>query len=534
MPDIVGTAVVKIAGLVDKSSFDTAGNTIAGGFRRALIPAIGALGALGVAAVKSIHAASDLGEQASKSGVIFGKQAGEIRKFADAAATSFGLSSTAALEATANFGIIAQGAGLAGNDAVAFSKKFTTLAADLASFNNTTPEEAITAIGAALRGESEPIRKYGVLLDDATLRNQALKDGLISSTKEALTPQQKALAASKVILEQTTKAQGDFGRTSESAANQARILAAQQENLSASIGQRLLPYYVQLQGVALAALDWMAKHQTTVAILAGVMGGLALAVVAVNVAMALLALNPVTLAIAAIIAVAAGLAVGFVILYKKSETFRTAVQNMGEKIKEVWEQKIKPALDKLRDKWDEISPKVEHFLNSIIIPLVGKILELATAITGKLLGALADLGGFIIPAGLDVLAGTLDNIATSIDKITQAVKDAKKNDVGGLLGLAKGFGVLPGLAASGGVNSGWTIVGERGPELVRLPHSSRVFSNPNSERMVAASGGGGNSFNLTQIFNAPSTAAEAAQEINWALQHGTRFGALTSARGVGA
>jgi hypothetical protein len=119
------------------------------------------------------------------------------------------------------------------------------LASDLASFNNTTPEEAIQAIGGALRGENEPIRRYGVLLDEASLKQAALKEGIISSTKEALTPQQKVLAAQLAIYQQTTAAQGDFARTSDGLANQQRILAAQFANLQAEIGQALLPVMLQ-------------------------------------------------------------------------------------------------------------------------------------------------------------------------------------------------------------------------------------------------------------------------------------------------
>jgi hypothetical protein len=71
-----------------------------------------------------------------------------------------------------------------------FSNDFTALASDLASFNNTTPEEAINAIGSALRGESEPLRKYNVLLNDAKLKAAALELGIYSGSG-ALTDQQK-------------------------------------------------------------------------------------------------------------------------------------------------------------------------------------------------------------------------------------------------------------------------------------------------------------------------------------------------------
>ena len=75
-----------------------------------------------------------------------------------------------------------------------------------------------------MRGEAEPLRQYGVLLDDASLRQAALELGIISTTKNALTPQQKVLAAQALIYQQTGTAQGDFARTSDGLANKTRIL----------------------------------------------------------------------------------------------------------------------------------------------------------------------------------------------------------------------------------------------------------------------------------------------------------------------
>ena len=161
--------------------------------------------------------------------------------FAETAATQFGQSQQQALDAATTFATFGKAAGLAGDDLTTFSTDFVGLASDLASFNNTTPEQAIQAIGAALRGEAEPMRQFGVLLDDASMREQALKMGLIETTKEALTPQQKVLAAQALIYAQTSAAQGDFARTSDGLANQQRILDAQMANLSATVGQALLP-----------------------------------------------------------------------------------------------------------------------------------------------------------------------------------------------------------------------------------------------------------------------------------------------------
>ena len=202
----------------------------------------GAATAVGTFAYKAIQQASDLQETQSKVNVIFGDSGDAIKKFASTAAGSLGQSKQTALDAAATFGIFGKSAGLAGMELANFSTDFVKLSADLASFNNTTPQEAIQAIGAALRGESEPLRKYGVLLNDAAMRQKALELGIYSGNG-ALTSQQKILAAQALIYEQTADAQGDFERTSDGLANQQRILRASIENLTTTLGSLLLPYF---------------------------------------------------------------------------------------------------------------------------------------------------------------------------------------------------------------------------------------------------------------------------------------------------
>jgi hypothetical protein len=193
----------------------------------------------------AIVAASDMEETVAKIGVIFGDTAGEIDKFASTAARNLGQSKQQALDAAANFAIFGKAAGLSGAALVDFSVDFVALASDLASFNNTTPEDAINAIGSALRGEAEPLRRYGVLLNDATLKAAALELGIYNGTG-ALTAQQKVLAAQQVILEQTNLAQGDFARTSDGLANSQRQIAASVEDTKAQLGEALLPVMLEL------------------------------------------------------------------------------------------------------------------------------------------------------------------------------------------------------------------------------------------------------------------------------------------------
>jgi hypothetical protein len=204
------------------------------------VPAAIAFGAIVTGGFKAAQAASDFNETVSKSGVIFGKASTEIKAFADTAAQSLGLSKQAALDASATMGIFGKSAGLAGTDLSNFSIEMVKLSGDLASFHNANPADVALALGAALRGEAEPIRKFGVLLNDAAVKAQAMKMGLYDGTG-ALDAQAKVLATQKIILQQTSDAQGDFARTSEGAANQQRILKAQVDNAKISIGQAFLP-----------------------------------------------------------------------------------------------------------------------------------------------------------------------------------------------------------------------------------------------------------------------------------------------------
>ena len=240
---------LKLSLLADVNSFGKdlgkAGNQFrdfSRGVERAAGFATAALGAIGAAAFDAVQLASDLEETGNKVGEIFGADGRrQLEEYAATANRSLGQTRRQALDAAATFGIFGQAAGLSGSDLVDFSTELTTLASDLASFNNTDVDQAIVAIGAALRGESEPIRNYGVLLNDATLRSRALALGLVEDVNEQLSLQDKVLAAQAEILAQTTTAQGDFDRTADGLANKQRILTARFEDFRTELGEQLLP-----------------------------------------------------------------------------------------------------------------------------------------------------------------------------------------------------------------------------------------------------------------------------------------------------
>lgn len=205
---------------------------------------------------QSVAAASNLNESTSKMQRVFGSASSEIERFAT---RSMGMSTRAVYDAASMMALFGKSAGLSGTELSKFSTEMVTLSTDLASFFNTSPEDAMQAIGSALRGESESIRRYNVLLDAATLQQRAFKMGIVDTTTKALTPQQRVLAAQAEILAQTSDAQGDYERTSDGLANSQRDLAAAVEDAQAALGEALLPVMADATQGAAGLLEAFAR-----------------------------------------------------------------------------------------------------------------------------------------------------------------------------------------------------------------------------------------------------------------------------------
>ena len=131
------------------------------------------------------------------------------------------------------------------DEASTMSMRLVALAGDFASFNNASIEDTLYAIGAALRGENEPIKKYIGNISQATIQSKALELGLYSG-KGAIDANAKALAVYNIILDSSERQIGDAAKTSKNLAGQKRILTAQIKDLQAEIGQKLLPVVTDL------------------------------------------------------------------------------------------------------------------------------------------------------------------------------------------------------------------------------------------------------------------------------------------------
>lgn len=277
---------------------------------------------------KALDAASDLNEAVNVTGLIFGKARAPIDDFVKSAA-KLGFSERSARELTGSIGGLLQNLGLAQDETITWSKRLVTLGADMGSAFNADPAEAVQAIGAALRGETEPIRRFNVVLSDAALKTEAVRLGLAKSTKD-VDSAAKARAALSLITKQTAAVQGDFANTSDGVANSNRILKAEMENAAAVIGSQLLPYTTKLLTWAKEAFVWFGKlgePWKSIILIAGLFLAALGPIVTVVGALATVlgvVLSPVGLIVLAI----AGLVAALIYAYTHFEGFRNVVQSV--------------------------------------------------------------------------------------------------------------------------------------------------------------------------------------------------------------
>ena len=272
------------AQIIDAGQTMTAGVTL---------PILGA----GVAAIKM---ASSLEETKNKASVVFGSMSSDVLAWSQTSATAMGMSQNTALSAAATYGNLFVSMGMGEQASANMSTSLVGLASDLASFNDMNPTEVLDKLRAGLTGESEPLKALGVNLNAAMVAAKAADMGLVEMTTDTLKLKEAGLSVTKtqndfnkavawygpnsmqaaeaglklekaqralenasagsavaldaaakaqatyaLILEQTTTAQGDFARTSESLANQQRSMRAQLEDSAAMLGNNLLPYVVQ-------------------------------------------------------------------------------------------------------------------------------------------------------------------------------------------------------------------------------------------------------------------------------------------------
>ena len=177
----------------------------------------------------------------------------EIGNEADAAAeriaSAFNRTSSSVKANLTNSYQVLSGLGLSAADSFTAAQQIAERSIDLASQKGISDARAYEAIISGLTGETEPLKRLGVVLSEATVQAELLRLGFKGNASDA-SEAQKAVARYNLILAKTATAQGDVARTSESANNKLKEAQTEFENAAIALGNELLPALVSVAGAA--------------------------------------------------------------------------------------------------------------------------------------------------------------------------------------------------------------------------------------------------------------------------------------------
>lgn len=295
--------------------------------------ALGVVGAVGIMGKIAFSAASEAQQAVGAVESVFGQHASTVQGFANSAAQNVGLASSEYGQLSAVLGAQMKNLGVPMDKLAGETDNLIGIGADMAAAFGGTTSEAVEALGSALRGERDPIERYGVSLTQASIDAWKAKNGM-DGLSGAADQNANLMATLALITEQTASVQGQFGREVDTAAGQQQRATAEFENAKIAIGQGLLPVVTKAASVFAGFARTLGEHPTLVMVLAGVLGTLAVAILAINAASkiysvvtsaaaiatwkwtASLLANPITWVVIAIAALIAGL----VLFFTKTET----------------------------------------------------------------------------------------------------------------------------------------------------------------------------------------------------------------------
>lgn len=188
---------------------------------------------------QAIETASDVAEVQNVVDTAFGSMSYKMEQFADTAVKQFGISKLSAKEMGSTFMAMGRAMMDSMEDASDMAINLTARAADMSSFYNKSVEETATALQSIYTGETETLKAYGVVMTEINLQEYAYRQG-IKKKLSAMTQSEKVLLRYKYVMEKTVLAEGDFAKTSDSWANQTRILKEQFKELLSVAGTGLI------------------------------------------------------------------------------------------------------------------------------------------------------------------------------------------------------------------------------------------------------------------------------------------------------
>lgn len=412
------------------------------------------LAAAGTAAVKL---ASDTEEARSKTEVTFGSMADSVKEFASTALTSYGLAEGSALQMVSTFGAMASSMGMSQQQSAQMSTSLTALAADMASFYNVSTEVAQTSLQGVFTGETEALKKFGIVMTQTNLEAFAEQQGKVYSK---MSEAEKVMTRYAYVMSATKDAQGDFARTSDGTANSLRVFAESLKELGAQFGEQILPIITPIVQ-ALAKLmqkfselpEPIRKFIVVVALIVAAIGPVILiigtlvssfgtivaaapavvsaltaiagAILGVEVAAGPAILVILGIAAACAAAFAAGAAVGYY-----WDDIAEAASNMASKIESAFQQ--------VMDLNESLQNNVHQMINDVVSFFAELPSKIATALQQAAQRVKDEFNNMINNAkqsGKDFIQGFVDGIKEKINKVVEACEKVA-NTVKDFLGFS--------------------------------------------------------------------------------------------------
>jgi hypothetical protein len=354
---------------------------------------------LALAGKNAIMMASDINESMNKVDVAFKGSSDLVKAFSKTTLKSFGISQGEALETASLFGDMATSMGLTTSESARMSSQLVGLAGDLASFKNIQVDTARTALSAIFTGETESLKRLGVVMTQANLQNFAYEQGIKKNIK-AMTQAEMVQLRFNFVMSRTVNAQGDFANTSEGSANQMRIFTEGMKELTTNLGQILLPLFTELvtkinevvkgfneatdsQKFNMVAMGALATAIGPTLLILGklftLLGKVKVAISALT-KKVVIAKTIIFAKVLAIIGIITAFATAFVYVKKNGEAFKTFFTNMWNGIKAMLLNKLrdmsfsmarffeKIGLEGLSDKFDNFSKNTQKALEEIPEP----------------------------------------------------------------------------------------------------------------------------------------------------------------------
>lgn len=468
-------------------------------------------GAVGIAGVGLVSLGSQvltLGGQVEtyrrKSATVFEGQAKDIAKWADKNAASFGLTDDELTGLAASFGDLLKPMGFTSSQAAGMSKDVVGLAGALSSWTGgqKSASDVADTLAKAMLGERDELKGLGISISQAEVDAKLLAKGQNKLTGAAL-QQAQALVTQELIFAKSTDAQKAWAAGGTKALMTQNKMSAAFKEVKETLATKLTPVVVAFGDYLLRTMPKVSKfvqeHAAAFKVLAGVVGGVMLVAMlayAASAAAAAAATIAATWPILAIGAAIAALAAGVIYAYKHWKTFHDVVDAVGRFIKGTVWPLIQQFARGVADQFRTMVRVVASLMSGVRTYIVNPVRSAIGTVKGYLGGLTSTFHGIPgrIAAGLQgVWSAITAPFRKAFDWIRSAASHLKIPSIGGvhIPGFASGTMSAP---------SGYAIVGEAGPELVRFGGGERVYSASATSAMVSGGRPVGASAGGSQVF----------------------------------